>query len=501
MNSSDHDEKFACRLGKALYHFASFLRIPQAEYLQRFLKENSHLVGGSEDEMKVLFFGSIEKFEDRWCQMVDQFTEDRKKLQSFHEMDEYLVEMDKLCKQTLKTFEDYMLTPISARSAIKTITRGIFPMISARLQWRALDYFEFYLNQINCQDMHSMYEYTRLLEPRRLLGPEPDGSGIDFEILYNRVDELETRALHPKATENPTTQRRQERYDAVTDLNAKEKRPAQAQSGGKELSFNHHVFERDFQLAYSNNDKDQLDTDFSTSDNCTTGVFHFDDATLSDEEPLLREEDAREENEPISRTLTLTRNVSGSPEPQADPSGAYSDASNCSSLSGCLPPNPPSYHSTSKDTVEKSLGLVERFEQDPFFAISTKFINPAQYFLLRRGNCEMPFKVVRGGVRGDVWSFVINLTYTTEQMRQLLQSCRPEDSEVAEEFMQMFLRRPSSIHKRVIVTKKGTHYKVVDVYIDEEWRFGLERKVTFDELKDMLRQSLRMERGSGSLWM
>ncbi|PBK70141.1 hypothetical protein ARMSODRAFT_956203 [Armillaria solidipes] len=73
---------------------------------------------------------------------------------------------------------------------------------------------------------------------------------------------------------------------------------------------------------------------------------------------------------------------------------------------------------------------------------------------------------------------------------------------MAEDLVQTLLRRPSSIHKRVIATKKGaTHYKVVDVYIEEEWKFGLERKVTFDELKDMLRQSMRMEKGSEFLWM
>ncbi|KAK0186118.1 hypothetical protein F5146DRAFT_1069342 [Armillaria mellea] len=182
--------------------------------------------------------------------------------------------------------------------------------------------------------------------------------------------------------------------------------------------------------------------------------------------------------------------------------GTYSDASNRSPLSSRLSPSPPSYYSTSNDAAEKSLGLVERFEQDPFFAITTKYINPTQYFLLRRGNCEVPFRVVRGGIKGDAWSFVVNLTYTKEQMRQLLQSCRPTDNQMAEDLVQTLLRRPSSIHKRVIVAKKGDiHYKVVDVYIEEEWKFGLERKVTFDELKSMLRQSLRMEKGAETLWM
>ncbi|KAK0431740.1 hypothetical protein EV421DRAFT_1911608 [Armillaria borealis] len=507
MSNSDHDEKVACRLGKALYHFASVLRIPQAEYLQQFLKENNHLANGSEDEIKVLVFGSMEKFENRWCEIVDQFTEDRKKLQSFHEMDEYLVKMDNLCNQTLETFEDYMLTPISARSAIKTIIRGIFPMIPMPLQWRALDYFEFYLNQIN-QDMYDMYEYTRLLEPRYLLGSESDIGGIDGEKLHNRLEELETRALHPKASENTTSQRKQERFDTIIgDLGSEEQQPAQANSERKELLSEQNMFERDSQSPDSYNDKEPLDVDSNTSDDPTsTSAFHFDDATLSDEEPLLRGEDDGEEDMPTSGASAFTRNInnhsSDPPEPQIDPLGTNSDAPNRSPFSSRLSPSPPPYHSTSKNAVEKSLGLVERFEQDPFFAITTKYINPTQYFLLRRGNCEVPFRVVRGGIKGDAWSFVVNLTYTKEQVRQLLQSCRPADNKMAEDLVQTLLHRPSSIHKRVIATKKGaTHYKVVDVYIEEEWKFGLERKVTFDELKDMLHQSLRMERGSEFLWM
>ncbi|PBK92207.1 hypothetical protein ARMGADRAFT_1013432 [Armillaria gallica] len=506
MSSSDYDEKVACRLGKALYHFASVLRIPQAEYLQEFLKENNHLASGSEDEIKVLVFGNMEKFENRWCQIVDQFTEDRKKLQSFHEMDEYLMKMDNLCNQTLKTFEDYMLTPISARSAIKTIIRGIFPIISMTLQWRALDYFEFYLNQIN-QDMYDMYEYTKLLEPRCLLGSESDMGGIDCEKLHNRLEELETRALHPKASENTTSQRKQEIHDTIIgDLGSEEQQPAQAKSKRKELPSKQNIFERDSKSPDSYDDKEPLDADSNTSDDLTsTSAFHFDDATLSDEEPLLRGKDNGEEDMPTSGAPAFTRNVnnhSDPPEPQTDSLGTYIDAPNRSRLSSCLSPSPPPYHSTSNNAEEKSLALVERFEQDPFFAITTKYINPTQYFLLRRGNCEVPFKVVRGGIKGDVWSFVVNLTYTKEQMRQLLQSCRPADNKMAEDLVETLFRRPSSIHKRVIATKKGaTHYKVVDVYIEEEWKFGLERKVTFDELKGMLRQSLRMEKGSETLWM
>ncbi len=266
-----------------------------------------------------------------------------------------------------------------------------------------------------------------------------------------------------------------------------------------------------------------MDPDSNTSDDLTsTSAFHFDDATLSDEEPLLRSvqtsvisrvapdfhvrgKDDGEEDMPTSGASAFTGNVnnhSDPPEPQADSLGTYSDAPNRSSLSSRLSPSPPPYHSTSNNAAEKSLGLVERFEQDPFFAITTKYINPTQYFLLRRENCEVPFKVVRGGIKGDVWSFVVNLTYTKEQMRQLLQSCRPADNKTAEDLVQTLFRRPSAIHQQVIVTKKGaTHYKVVDVYIEEEWKFGLERKVTFDELKGMLRQSLRMEKGSETLWM
>ncbi|KAK0473885.1 hypothetical protein IW261DRAFT_1502041 [Armillaria novae-zelandiae] len=503
---SDYDEKVACRLGQALYHFASVLRIPQAEYLQQFLEENVHLASGSEDEIKVLVFGNMEKFENRWIQIVDQFTEDRKRLQSFHEMDEYLMKMDDLCNKTLKTFEDYMRVPISARSAIKTIIRGIFPIISMPLQWRSLDYFEFYLNQIN-QDMYDMYEYTRLLEPRYSLGSESNTGGINCEKLHNRLEELETRALHPPS-ENATSQRKQERYDAITgDLGPEEQQPAQAKTERKELLSKNNIFERDFQWPNSYNVKKPFDADSNASDDLssTSSAFHFDDATLADEEPLVRGEDDGEEGMPTSGASAFMRNInnhSDPPQPQADSLGMYSDASNRSSLSSRLSPSPPSYHPTSNNASEKSLDLGERFEQDPFFAITTKYINPTQYFLLRRGNCEVPFRVVRGGIKGDVWSFVVNLTYTTEQMRQLLQSCRPTDNEMAEDLVQTLVHHPSSIHKRLIAAEKGgILYKVVDVYIEEEWKFGLERKVTFDVLKSMLGQSLRMEKGSETLWM
>ncbi|KAK0493354.1 hypothetical protein EDD18DRAFT_1179687 [Armillaria luteobubalina] len=488
---SDYDEKVA------------FLRIPQTEYLRQFLKENVHLASGSEDEIKVLVFGNIEKFENRWCQIVDQFTEDRRRLQSFHEMDEYLMKMDDLCNKTLKTYEDYMLMPISARSAIKTIIRGIFPMLSTPLQWRALDYFEFYLNQIN-QDMYDMYEYTRLLEPRYPLGSESNMGGIDCEKLHNRLEELETCALHPPS-ESAMSQRKQERYDTITgDLGSEEQQPTQAKSKGTKLLSKYDIFKRDSPLSDSNNVKNSLDVDSNTSDDLSSvSAFHFDDVTLSDEEPLLSGEDEGEEDMPTSGASAFMRNINNHgdpPEPQTDTLGTYSDASNRSPCSSRSSLSPPSYHSTSNKAVGKSPGLVERFEQDPFFAITTKYINPTQYFLLRRGNCEVPFRVVRGGIKGDVWSFVVNLTYTKEQMRQLLQSCRPADNKMPEDLVQMLLYRPSSIHKRVVVAKKDdTLYKVVDVYIEEEWKFGLEREVTFDELKNMLRQSLRMEKGSETL--
>ncbi len=111
-----------------------------------------------------------------------------------------------------------------------------------------------------------MYEYTRLLEPRYLLGSVSDMGGIDCEKLHDRLEELEyaplfsslltkgtnvqnrTRALHPKASDNTTSQRKQERHDTIIgDLGSEEQQPAQAKSERKELPSKQNIFERDSQ--------------------------------------------------------------------------------------------------------------------------------------------------------------------------------------------------------------------------------------------------------------